>query len=415
MAELPTDREALLALANLVFIQLMATTIDDRMIHPTPEDVRSEIIDTVKRFVEREVNAVASELEHRDEYPHQLVATMKELGLFGATIPTHWGGLGLDTLTYAMIVEEICVGWMSLSGILNTHLLLAYIIRNFGTEHQREHFLPAMARGELRGALCLSEAHAGSDVQAIRTVGVRDGDDYVINGAKMWVTNGRNGNLYALVVKTDPNASPAHKGMTLFIAPTGPGITVSRDIGKLGYKGVDTCEVAFEDYRVPVDNLLGGEEGHGMQHVLNGLEVGRINIAARAVGVARAAFEHAIRYSQERTTFGKPICEHQAVQLKLADMATKIEAARLLVHRAANKKDAGERCDLEAGMAKLFASETCAEVTLDAMRVHGGYGFSTEFPVERYYRDAPLMIIGEGTNEIQRTIIARQLVKKYPA
>ena len=388
---------------------------DDRKIHPTPPDVRSDMVASVKRFVEREVEPQASEFEHRNEYPHSMVATMKELGLFGATIPAAWGGLGLDTLTYAMIVEEICVGWMSLSGILNTHLLLAYIIRNFGTDEQRDAYLPAMAKGELRGALCLSEAHAGSDVQAIRTVGVRDGDDYVINGAKMWVTNGRNGNLYALVVKTDPSAEPPHRGMSLFIAPTGPGVTVSRDIGKLGYKGVDTCEVAFEDYRVPGANLLGGEEGRGMQHVLSGLEVGRINIAARAIGVARAAFERAIRYSQERQTFGKPICEHQAVQLKLADMATKIEAARLLTHRAANQKDRGERCDLEAGMAKLFASETCAEVTLEAMRVHGGYGYSTEFPIERYYRDAPLMLIGEGTNEIQRTIIAKQLVKKYPA
>lgn len=394
---------------------MTAADNDDRKIQPTPPDIRAEIVDTVKRFVQREVVPAASELEHRDEYPHAMVATMKELGLFGATIPTHWGGLGLDTLTYAMIVEEICVGWMSLSGILNTHLLLAYIIRNFGTEEQKNRFLPEMAAGEYRGALCLSEAHAGSDVQRIRTVAVRDGDDYLVNGTKMWVTNGRNGNLFALVVKTDPQADPPHRGMSLFIAPPGNGVTISRDIGKLGYKGVDTCEIAFEDYRVPSANLLGGEEGRGMQQVLNGLEVGRINIASRAVGVARAAFEHAIRYAQERQTFGKPICEHQAIQLKLADMATKIEAARLLTHRAANKKDQGERCDLEAGMAKLFASETCAEVTLEAMRVHGGYGFSKEFPVERYYRDAPLMLIGEGTNEIQRTIIARQLVKKYPA
>jgi len=388
---------------------------DDSMISPTPDAVRKEVVETVKRFVEREVVPTASDFEHRDEYPHAMVATMKELGLFGATIPTRWGGLGLDTLTYAMVVEELCVGWMSLSGILNTHLLLAYIIRNFGSEEQKDQFLPGMAKGDLRGALCLSEAHAGSDVQGIKTVGKRDGDEYVINGAKMWVTNARQGNLYALVVKTDPQADPPHRGMSLFIAPKGDGVNVSRDIGKLGYKGVETCEVSFEDYRVPSANLLGGEEGRGMQHVLNGLEVGRINIAARAVGVARAAFERAIRYSQERQTFGKPICEHQAVQLKLADMATKIEAARLMTHRAAKQKDRGERCDLEAGMAKLFASETCAEVTLEAMRVHGGYGFSQEFPVERFYRDAPLMLIGEGTNEIQRTIIARQLVKKYRA
>jgi alkylation response protein AidB-like acyl-CoA dehydrogenase len=379
----------------------------------TPAEVREEILETVRRFVQRDVIPTASELEHRDEYPHAIVAKMKDLGLFGATIPAEYGGLGLDTLTYAMVVEELCVGWMSLSGILNTHLLLAYLIRTFGSPRQKESYLPGMAKGELRGALCLSEAHAGSDVQRIRTTAKRHGDDYLVNGAKMWVTNGRQGNLYALVVKTDPQADPPHKGMSLFIAPKGPGITVSRDIGKLGYKGIDTCEVVFEDYRVPASNLLGGEEGHGMQHVLNGLEVGRINIASRAVGVARAAFECAIRYSQQRETFGKPICEHQAVQLKLADMATKIEASRLLTHKAARMKDSGERCDLEAGMAKLFASETCAEVALEAMRIHGGYGFSKEFPVERFYRDAPLMIIGEGTNEIQRTIIARQLVNRY--
>ena len=379
------------------------------------EDLRQDLLDTVRRFVEREVIPAASELEHRNEYPHDMVARMKELGLFGATIPAEYGGLGLDTLTYAMIIEELCVGWMSLSGILNTHLLLAYLIRTFGSTAQKQAYLPSMATGEQRGALCLTEAHAGSDVQRIRTTAKRFGDDYVVNGTKMWVTNARHGNLYALVCKTDPQADPPHKGMSLFIAPKGPGITVSRDLKKLGYKGVDTCEVVFEDYRVPAANLLGGQEGRGMQQVLTGLEVGRINIASRAVGVARAAFENAIRYSQQRQTFGQPICEHQAIQLKLADMATKIEAARLLTHQAARKKDAGERCDLEAGMAKLFASETCAEVALEAMRVHGGYGFSQEFPVERYYRDAPLMIIGEGTNEIQRLVIARSLLKKYPA
>jgi alkylation response protein AidB-like acyl-CoA dehydrogenase len=379
----------------------------------TPAEVRKEIVDTVRRFVEREVIPVASTLEHRNEYPHRLVARMNELGLFGATIPTEHGGLGLDFTTYAMMIEELCVGWMSLSGVLNTHLLLAYMIRMHGTEAQKQRYLPKLARAEFRGALCLTEAHAGSDVQRIRTRATRRGDAYVINGTKMFVTNGREGSLYALVCKTDPEADPPHKGMSLFIAEKGPGITVSRDIDKIGYKGVDTVEVVFEDYRVPADNLLGGLEGHGMQHVLSGLEVGRINIASRAVGVARAAFEQAIRYSQQRETFGKPICEHQAIQLKLADMATKIEAARLLVRQAANKKDSGERCDLEAGMAKLFASETCAEVSLEAMRVLGGYGYTTEFPVERFYRDAPLMIIGEGTNEIQRMVIARQLIKKY--
>ena len=380
-----------------------------------PSDVQAELVETIRRFVEREVVPVASKLDHDNEYPHQLVARMKELGLFGATIPTEYGGLGLDVTTYAMIIEELCVGWMSLSGILNTHLLLAYLIRTFGTDDQKKRYLPKMARAEFRGALCLTESHAGSDVQRIRTTATRRGDAYVVNGSKMFVTNGREGNLYALVCKTDPHAEPAHKGMSLFIAEKGPGVTISRDIEKIGYKGVDTVEIAFEDFQVPAANLLGGAEGHGMQHVLNGLEVGRINIASRAVGVARAAFECAIRYAQQRETFGKPICEHQAIQLKLADMGTRIEAARLLVRKAAYMKDTGQRCDLEAGMAKLFASETCGWVTLEAMRVLGGYGYTKEFPVERFYRDAPLMIIGEGTNEIQRTIIARQLVKRYPA
>jgi alkylation response protein AidB-like acyl-CoA dehydrogenase len=379
----------------------------------TPPDVRAEMVETIKRFVERDVIPVASGLDHRNEYPHQLVAKMKELGLFGATIPTEYGGLGLDVTTYAMLIEELCVGWMSLSGILNTHLLLAYLIRTQGTDEQKQRYLAKMARGECRGALCLTEAHAGSDVQRIRTTATRQGDFYVVNGTKMFVTNGREGNLYALVCKTDPQADPPHKGMSLLIAEKGPGATISRDIEKIGYKGVDTVEIVFEDFRVPASNLLGGREGHGMQHVLNGLEVGRINIASRAVGVARAAFEAAIRYAQQRETFGKPICEHQAIQLKLADMATRIEASRLLVRQAAHKKDHGERCDLEAGMAKLFASETCAWVTLEAMRVLGGYGYTKEFPVERFYRDAPLMIIGEGTNEIQRTVIAKQLVKRY--
>jgi len=379
-----------------------------------PTEVQAELIDTIRRFVEREVVPVASKHDHENSYPHELVARMNELGLFGATIPTEYGGLGLDFSTYAMIIEELCVGWMSLSGILNTHLLLAYMIRTQGTAEQKQHYLPKMARAEFRGALCLTEAHAGSDVQRIRTTATRRGDVYAINGAKMFVTNGREGNLYALVCKTDPKIDPPHKGMSLFIAEKGPGVTISRDIEKIGYKGVDTVEIAFEDFQVPAANLLGGVEGHGMQHVLNGLEVGRINIASRAVGVARAAFEHAIRYAQQRETFGKPICEHQAIQLKLADMGTRIEAARLLVRQAAYKKDTGQRCDLEAGMAKLFASETCGWVTLEAMRVLGGYGYTKEFPVERFYRDAPLMIIGEGTNEIQRTIIARQLVKRYP-
>ncbi len=381
---------------------------------PRTDELRAEIVETVRRFVEREVIPDASRLEHANEYPTVMVERMKELGLFGATIPEEHGGLGLDFTTYAMIVEEICRGWMSLSGILNTHLLLAYVLRTFGTDEQKKRLLPVMATGEKRGALALTEAHAGSDAQRIRATAVRRGDAYYINGSKMFVTNGRYGTMFLLAAKTDPNADPPGKGISLFVAEKGPaGCTVSRDIDKLGYKGVDTVEVVFEDFPVPVTNLVGGVEGEGFRHVMSGLEVGRINIAARAVGVARAAFETAITYAQQRETFGKPICQHQAIQLKLADMATKIEAARLLTHQAARKKDRGERCDLEAGMAKLFASETGQEVALEAMRILGGYGYTKEFPVERYYRDAPLMIIGEGTNEIQRLVIARNLLARY--
>jgi len=376
--------------------------------------LQGQLLDTVRRFVDREVIPVASDYEHADEYPEPLVERMKELGLFGATIAPQWGGLGLDYSTYAMMVEELCRGWMSLSGVLNTHLMFAFVLQAFGTRDQQERYLPAMARGEHRAALCLTEPHAGSDTQRIKTTARRDGDHYVLNGSKMFITNARTATVFSTLVKTDPNADPPHRGMSLFAAEPGPGLTVGRDIDKLGYKGIETCEVTYEDHRVPVANLIGGEEGRGLQCVLSGLEVGRINIAARAVGVARAAFEDAIRYAQQRETFGKPIAQHQAIQLKLADMATKIEAARLLVRQAAAMKDRGERCDLEAGMAKLFASETCQEVTLEAMRILGGYGYTKEFRVERYYRDAPLMIIGEGTNEIQRLVIARALLKRHP-
>ena len=381
-----------------------------------PDAEQRQILSTIRRFVEREVKPVASELEHRDEYPHALVERMKDLGLFGAIIPTEYGGMGLSFTTYALIIEEICRGWMSLTGVLNSHLLFAHILALFGTEAQKRRLLPAMASGEKRGGLALTEPHAGSDVQRIRTTAKRRGDHYLINGSKMFITNARHGNILAVAAKTDPDADPAYAGVSLFAAEKGaPGLTVSRDIKKLGYKGLDTCELAFEDFPAPADALIGGEEGRGFKHVMGGLEVGRINVAARAVGVAQAAFEEAIRYAQQRETFGKPICEHQAIQLKLADMATKIEASRLLVRQAAEKKDAGERCDLEAGMAKLFASEACEEVALEAMRVLGGYGYTQEFPVERFYRDAPLMIIGEGTSEIQKLVIARNLLKKYAA
>lgn len=381
-----------------------------------PDAEQRQILSTIRRFVEREVKPVASELEHRDEYPHALVERMKDLGLFGAIIPTEYGGMGLSFTTYALIIEEICRGWMSLTGVLNSHLLFAHILALFGTEAQKRRLLPAMASGEKRGGLALTEPHAGSDVQRIRTTAKRRGDHYLINGSKMFITNARHGNILAVAAKTDPDADPAYAGISLFAAEKGaPGLTVSRDIKKLGYKGLDTCELVFEDFPAPADALIGGEEGRGFKHVMGGLEVGRINVAARAVGVAQAAFEEAIRYAQQRETFGKPICEHQAIQLKLADMATKIEASRLLVRQAAEKKDAGERCDLEAGMAKLFASEACEEVALEAMRVLGGYGYTQEFPVERFYRDAPLMIIGEGTSEIQKLVIARNLLKKYAA
>lgn len=383
---------------------------------PESDAEQRQILSTIHRFVEREVKPVASELEHRDEYPHALVERMQELGLFGAIIPTEYGGMGLSFTTYALIIEEICRGWMSLTGVLNSHLLFAHILALFGTEEQKRRLLPAMASGEKRGGLALTEPHAGSDVQRIRTTAKRQGDHYLITGTKMFITNARHGNILAVAAKTDPDADPAYAGISLFAAEKGaPGLTVSRDIKKLGYKGLDTCELAFEDFPAPADSLIGGEEGRGFKHVMGGLEVGRINVAARAVGVAQAAFEEAIRYAQQRETFGKPICEHQAIQLKLADMATKIEASRLLVRQAAEKKDKGERCDLEAGMAKLFASEACEDVALEAMRVLGGYGYTQEFPVERFYRDAPLMIIGEGTSEIQKLVIARNLLKQYAA
>ncbi len=378
------------------------------------EAVDRDIIDAVRRFVEREVIPVASELEHRDEYPHALVAGMRELGLFGATIPVEHGGLGLSFGTYARIMEELSRGWMSLAGVINSHLIMAYMIANHGTAEQKKRFLPAMAAGEKRGGLALTEPHAGSDVQSIRTLATRHGDEYVVSGSKMFITNAREGTMLAVAAKTDPNAKPAYAGISMFaVEKSEAGPTVSRNLKKLGYKGIDTCEVLFEDVPVPAANLIGGSEGQGFKQVMSALEVGRINVAARAVGVGQAAFESAIRYAQQRTAFGKPIAQHQAVQLMLADMATRVEASRLLVYNAAAKKDAGERCDLEAGMAKLFASESCAKNALDALRVLAGYGFTQEFPVERFYRDAPLMMIGEGTNEIQRLVIARNLLERY--
>jgi alkylation response protein AidB-like acyl-CoA dehydrogenase len=374
---------------------------------------QEQIVAEIRRFVEAEVVPVADRLEHADEYPFELIEQMKALGLFGATIGERYGGLKLPYTTYARIVEELSRGWMSLAGVVNTNLLTAYIIEEFGSDEQKERLLPPMAAGERRGGLCLTEPAAGSDLQAIETAAVRSGDEYLVNGTKMFVTNGRHGKQFAVLVKTDRSAQPAYRGISLLIVEKEqPGFSVARDIKKLGYKGVETCELVFEDCRVPAANLI-GREGDGFKYVMSALELGRINVAARGVGVAQAALERSIAYAQQRSSFGKPIAEHQAIQLKLADMATSVEAARLLTRAAAEKKDRGERADLEAGMAKLFASETAFQVATEAIRIHGGYGYTQELPIERYYRDAPLMIVGEGTNEIQKLVIAKQLLERY--
>ena len=372
-----------------------------------------EIVATVREWVEREVIPVAPQLEHDDVFPEGIVERMKELGFFGFAIPERYGGAGLDYVTYALVVEEISRGWMSVSGILNTHFIVAYLLATFGTEEQRQRFLPPMATGAIRAGFSMSEPGCGSDVQAVQTRARRDGDAYVIDGTKMWATNGERAQLVATLVRTDPQASPRHRQLSCILCEKGPGFRAGRAIEKLGYKGVETTELIFEGNRQPAANLLGGAEGEGFLQMMAAIEVGRINVAARGVGVARAAFEHAIRYAQERQAFGRPIAQHQAIQFKLADMATKIEAARLLTLRAAEQKDRGERADVEAGMAKLFATEACHEVVLEAMRVFGGYGYSKEYPMERLYRDAPLLLIGEGTNEIQRLVIARGLLRRH--
>ena len=375
----------------------------------TDPEVRREIIATVRRFVERDVVPVAADLERADRFPAEIVEQMRGLGLFGVTVPEAHGGLGLDLLTYIGIIEELAAGWMSLTGIVNTHTMAATLIMAHGTDEQKQRWLPSMATGERRGALSLSEPDAGSDTRNIACKAQRDDDEYVLNGTKAWVTNGERAAIVALAARTD-------EGISAFIVekepgPTFAGISVGKHVGKLGYKGVETVEMAYVDHRIPAANLI-GDAGRGLAQILGVLEVGRINIAARATGVARAALDAALAYAQQRTTFGKPIGEHQAIQLKLADMATRVEAARLLTRNAAERKTAGLRCDVEAGMAKLFASETALEVATDAMRIHGGVGYTTEFPVERYYRDAPLMVIGEGTNEIQRLVIARGLLAR---
>ncbi len=383
-------------------------------------DVQKEIVETVKEFVNKEVVPVADDMEHKDEFPDAIVEQMKELGLFGLTVPEEYGGIGESLTAYALAVVELARGWMSLSGVLNTHFMGCYLINKFGTDDQRSKFLPKMATGEWRAALAMSEPEAGSDVQAIRTRAVADGDDYIVNGSKMWLTNGLRSSLVMTLVKTDIEVDPPHKGISMLIvekeggvAQPAPGLDVGKNIEKMGYKGVETTEMTFSDFRIPRSSLLGDEEGKGFSQVLDAIEVGRVNVAARAVGVATRAFEEAIRYSQERKAFGKPISQHQAVQIHLAEMATTLEAAKLMLYSAAEKKSSGARSDLDAAMAKLFASEACHEICTKALRVHGGYGYSKEFTIERLYRDAPFLLIGEGTSEIQKTVIARRLLEKH--
>ncbi len=376
------------------------------------------VIETVRDFVEREVIPVADDLEHRDEFPEKIVQGMKDLGLFGLTVPEEYGGAGMDLMTYALKGVELSRGWMSLSGILNTHFMAVYLLKKHGSDEQKQRWLHRMATGELRAALSMSEPGAGSDVQAIECRATRDGDHYVVNGTKMWVTNGLRAGLVVLLCKTDPSADPPYKGMSILMVEKEPearsfeGITVPPNIEKMGYHGVETTELVFEDHRVPAENLL-GEEGRGFHDIMDAIEVGRVNVSARAVGLATRAFEEAVRYAQQRKAFGKPIAQHQMIQEKLAEMGTKLEAARLMLLQAAKKKSAGERSDLEAGMAKYFCTEVCHEIVTEALRVHGGYGYSTEYTIERLYRDAPFLLIGEGTSEIQKIVIARQLLERY--
>ena len=393
---------------------MQESTTPVKVNHWSLED-EAQLMQTIERWVEREVKPIAREHDHEDKYPHALVEQMKELGLFGATIAPEYGGLGLRASVYAKIVIQVASVWMAPVGIFNSHLIMASAIERCGTAEQKQRYLPRMATGELRGGIALTEPNAGSDLQAIRTVAKKDGDHYLVNGSKTWITNSLHGHMVLLLVKTDPEASPRHKGMSMFIAEKTEGFIVSKKMKKLGYKAIDSCELAFQDYKIPVENLLGGVEGQGFYQTAGGLELGRINVAARGAGIAVGALAMALDYAQQRRAFGKPIVEHQAIQLKLAEMAARVEASKLLIESAANKYDLGERCDLEASMAKYFATETgvfCAE---QAMRIFGGYSYSTEYEIERFFRDAMLMCIGEGTNEIQRIIITKQLVERSKA
>ena len=387
-------------------------------------EVQQEILSTVRGFVDKEIIPYATDLEHKDEFPEAIVEGMKEMGLFGLMIPEEYGGLGESLLTYALVVEEIARGWMSVSGVINTHFMIAYMLRQHGTDEQKKHFLPKMATGEIRGAYSMSEPQCGSDVAGIKSKGDRDGDDYVLNGQKMWLTNGARSSVVATLVKTDEGGDTVHRNMTAFLiekepgfGDVGNGITIPGKIDKMGYKGVETTEMVMDGVRVPATSILGGEAGRGkgFYQMMDAIEVGRVNVAARACGISIRAFELAIGYAQQRQTFGKPIAQHQAISFKLAEMATKVEASHALMVNAARLKDAGKRNDVEAGMAKLLAAEYCAEVTQDSFRIHGGYGYAKEYEIERLMREAPFLLIGEGTSEIQKTIISRGLLKEYAA
>ena len=372
----------------------------------------TEIVALVAQFVDREVKPVVQELEHGNVYPEKLIEQMKDMGIYGLAIPEPWGDASVSTPCYAAVTEELSRGWMSLAGAMGGHTVVAKLLLAYGTQEQMDRYLPKMATGEIRATMALTEPGGGSDLQAMRTWARKDGDSYVVNGSKTWISNARKSSLVALMCKTDRDAKPAHKGVSILLVEKGPGFEVSRDLPKLGYKGVESCELTFDNFRVPTTTLLGKEEGQGFAQMMRGLEVGRIQVASRALGVGRAALDDSIRYAQERESFGKPIWQHQSISNYLAEMATKLTAARQLVQYAARRYDSGERADMEAGMAKLFASETAMQIALDAVRIHGGYGYSTEFDAERYFRDAPLMIVGEGTNEIQKDVITKQLIKR---
>ena len=375
-------------------------------------DEEQFLVRTVRDFIDREVKPAVNEMEHRNEYPEKFIEQMKQIGIYGLAVPEEYGGTPVSMPCYVAVTEELARGWMSLAGAMGGHTVVAKLLTAFGTDEQKAAYLPGMATGELRATMAMTEPGGGSDLQAMRTTAGIDADHYVVNGSKTWISNARRSGLIALMCKTDLHATPKHRGISILLVEHGPGLTVSRDLPKLGYKGVESCEISFDNFRVPTSAVLGGSAGHGFAQMMKGLETGRIQVASRALGVARAALEDALQYAQDRHSFGTPIWKHQAIGHQLADMATKLTAARQLTLFAAARFDAGARCDMEAGMAKLFASETAMEIALSALRIHGGYGYSTEYDIERYFRDAPLMIVGEGTNEIQKNVIAAQLIQR---